>query len=147
MLANFLNVINLTNMAPVNDDENEEADQNCCDVNGLGGGGDTERSTDSEIDPRLAPARRSRTVPESLSDDVMPHRNDNLQPATSATARKSRNRQFVEKAISHAVTSRAKSLDISGKGLDMIPEDVLRLTDLQVTSETHYLTELSYRVL
>ena len=88
---------------------------------------------------------RSRTVPESLSDDVMPHRNSNLQPATSATARKSRNRQFVEKAISHAATSRATNLDISGKGLDMIPEDVLRLTDLQVTSETHHLTGGSKR--
>ena len=131
-------------MAQFNNDENEEAEQkNGCDMLMNGGGDDTERSTDSEIDPRQAPARQSRTVPKSLSDDVVPQTNGKLQPASSATARKSRQKQSVERAISHAATSRATSLDISGKGLDMIPEGVLRLTELQVTSERHHLIGLS----
>ena len=104
----------------------------CC-----GNGVDTDRSTDSELDPRLGPDKQSPTGSESPVDDVIPRKNGSQRQVSSANLRKQRQRQLVDRTINQATTTRATSLELSRKGLDMIPEQVLRLSELQVGKSRH----------
>jgi len=115
------------------DEQNRDGAQNGFQNAGNGvHGDDTDRSTDSEIEPLLGVDKQSHAVRESAADNGTLHKNGSARPVSSANLRRQRQRQLVDRTINQVTATHATSLDLSKKGLDMIPEQLLSLSDLQV---------------